>query len=98
MVMIMVQGYKKTLQFDDIFATPDGLRTQHVYPSFDARFDGLVDTAATSEDAKVRIYIYLYTCLSHGAATFSLAPHHLYVQLIVVWNCYNAEKATSQRC
>lgn len=33
-----LQGYRRTLQYDDIFDIPDALYTNKVYPTYEARF------------------------------------------------------------
>lgn len=35
-------GYRRTLQYDDVFDTPDALKTRNVYPEFCDTFNGLV--------------------------------------------------------
>jgi ABC-type multidrug transport system fused ATPase/permease subunit len=39
------QGYKRTLQYEDVFDTPDVLKTASVYPGFAARFQRLLKEA-----------------------------------------------------
>jgi ATP-binding cassette subfamily C (CFTR/MRP) protein 1 len=57
---LLKTGYRRTLQYDDLFDTPDALKTKNVYPDFCDTFNGLVGDAVESgekgqkfvEDAK----------------------------------------------
>ncbi len=49
-----MQGYRKTLQYEDIFDTPDALKTKKVYPKFHAKFNELVEDAKSNRGEKVR--------------------------------------------
>jgi hypothetical protein len=43
--LILFQGYKRTLQFDDVFDIPDALYTRNVYPEFESQFQALTANA-----------------------------------------------------
>ena len=47
-------GYRRTLQYDDIFDTPDALKTKNVYPDFCDTFNGLVVDAQEKGDERVK--------------------------------------------
>lgn len=46
-----LQGNRRTLQFDDLFAIPDALTTGKVYPEFSAQFKRQVAAAEAGGDA-----------------------------------------------
>ena len=43
---LLKKGYRNTLQYDDLFDTPDALKTKNVYPDFCDTFNGLVHEAS----------------------------------------------------
>ena len=47
---LLLQGNKRTLQYDDVFDTPAALKTANLYPGFNSRFDSLIAAAENNGD------------------------------------------------
>ena len=60
--LILFQGYKRTLQFDDVFDIPDALYTRNVYPEFESQFQALTANAGKTGKQVGDFYKAMYAC------------------------------------